>query len=302
MIRRDRTNIPVPSSLTSNECKANLLEVINDVSSGVETTIKTGKKKISAKYYRGKEITLPDGKIVQEVAHALGELYEWKCAFCESKRYKPQVEHFRPKKKVTGIAGNPLGYFWLCYEWTNLLPTCKDCNETKLNSFPISNADNRVYGPTFLLNQEINFLEHNYQNSPLADEEPMFIHPEYINPELCFAFNIKGEISGIDAEGRGEITRVQIGLDSKDLNFFRQKEIDECIEAIEMAMLYTQENMFIDILNKIRNRALNTSKEYTLLYKHIYRRFDELIIPLLPYPIQATVEDLYLNNRNLNGI
>lgn len=302
MIRRDRANIPVPSSLTSNECKANLLEVINDISSGVAATIKAGKKKISAKYYRGEEIRLPDGSITQEVAQALGELYEWKCAFCESKRFKPQVEHFRPMKKVTGNAGNILGYFWLCYEWTNLLPTCKDCNETKLNAFPLDNLNGRVYGPTFLLNQELNYHEHKFLNPSLTHEGPILIHPEYSNPELYFTFNNKGEISGIDIQGHGEITRKQIGLDSKDLNFFRQKEIDKCVEAIEMAMLYNHGIMFIDILNKIRNRALDTRMEYTLLYKHIYRRFDELIIPLLPYPIQAAVEYLYLTNRNLNGI
>ena len=302
MIARDRAHIPIPQSLTSNACSTSLSEIIDDITSGIDATIKAGKNKISAEYYRGQEITLPDGSVVQEVAHALGSLYEWKCAFCESKRHKPQVEHFRPKKRVTGDAPNPLGYYWLCYSWTNLLPTCKDCNESKLNSFPINQLHNRVYSPTYLLNQQLDINTLLYNNSPLIDEEPLLIHPEYGNPESCFAFNSKGEISGIDYEGRGEMTKSTLGLDSKDLNFFRQKEIDTCVEMIELAILYNVEQMFIDVLNKIRRRALNTSAEYTLLYKQIYLRFEELILPILPFPIQAKVEELYLNNRNLNGI
>ncbi|MBK7038251.1 MAG: hypothetical protein IPH42_18480 [Bacteroidetes bacterium] len=93
-----------------------------------------------------------------------------------------------------------------------------------------------------------------------------------------------------------------MGLDSKDLNFFRQKEIDICVEMIELAILYDVEQMFNDVLNKIRSRALNTAAEYTLLYKQIYIRFEELILPILPFPVQAIVIELYLNNRDLNGI
>lgn len=301
MIARDRANIPIPTSLTSNACLAALLDIINDISSGIEATVKAGKEKISDDYYRGQEIVLPDGSREKEVVQALGTLYDWKCAFCESKRHKPQVEHFRPKKRVTGDAPNPLGYYWLCYSWTNLLPTCKDCNEAKLNKFPINQLHNRVYSPTFLLDQQLDLNSLIYHNSPLIDEEPLLIHPEYANPDLCFSFDHKGQISGIDALGRGELSKTTLGLDSKDLNFFRQKEIDRCVEMIELAIIYNGEEMFIEVLNKIRNRALSLSEEYTLLYKHIYRRFEEVILPILPYPIQNTVEQLYLNNRNLNG-
>ncbi|MBK7569687.1 MAG: HNH endonuclease [Bacteroidetes bacterium] len=294
--------MPIPQTLISNECLNSLSEIINDITSGIDTTINAGKKKISANYYRGQKLTLPDGSVVQDVAYALGTLYEWKCAFCESKRYKPQVEHFRPKKRVTGPAPNPLGYYWLCYSWTNLLPTCKDCNESKLNSFPINQHHNRVFTPSYLLTQVLDQDTLLYQNSPLIDEEPLLIHPEYVNPEVCFSFNFKGEIRGIDAEGRGEMTKNTMGLDSKDLNFFRQKEIDICVEMIELAILYDVEQMFNDVLNKIRSRALNTAAEYTLLYKQIYIRFEELILPILPFPVQAIVIELYLNNRDLNGI
>jgi hypothetical protein len=53
-----------------------------------------------------------------------------KCCFCERRRdakLEADVEHFRPKLKVTENAGHP-GYWWLAYEWSNLLFACKACN------------------------------------------------------------------------------------------------------------------------------------------------------------------------------
>ncbi len=50
-----------------------------------------------------------------------------KCAFCESAFLHVAfgaVEHFRPKSGVKQRASDPLsrpGYFWLAYEWSNLL-------------------------------------------------------------------------------------------------------------------------------------------------------------------------------------
>ena len=76
MIARDRTHMPIPQTLISNECLNSLSEIINDITSGIDTTINAGKKKISANYYRGQKLTLPDGSVVQDVAYALGTLYE----------------------------------------------------------------------------------------------------------------------------------------------------------------------------------------------------------------------------------
>lgn len=66
-----------------------------------------------------------------------------KCAYCEamiSLNQPGDVEHFRPKGKVTdendrivevdtenGRRPHP-GYFWIAYDWRNLLPSCSKCN------------------------------------------------------------------------------------------------------------------------------------------------------------------------------
>jgi len=62
----------------------------------------------------------------------LRQLAGGNCAYCESKiggSGAREVEHYRPKGRVEGIADHP-GYWWLASEWDNLLPTCRDCNKS----------------------------------------------------------------------------------------------------------------------------------------------------------------------------
>jgi hypothetical protein len=73
----------------------------------------------------------------------LKKLFSGKCAYCETfieQNHPGAVEHFRPKGAVSdedfnvvriGSGANQInhpGYYWLAYEWLNLLPACYDCN------------------------------------------------------------------------------------------------------------------------------------------------------------------------------
>jgi uncharacterized protein (TIGR02646 family) len=57
-----------------------------------------------------------------------------KCAYCEVQFVLDQtgdVEHFRPKAGVVDEHDQRVdhpGYYWLAYEWSNLLPSCSKCN------------------------------------------------------------------------------------------------------------------------------------------------------------------------------
>jgi hypothetical protein len=57
-----------------------------------------------------------------------------KCAFCEAKPLHVSdgdVEHFRPKGGVRQADTDPLqqpGYYWLAYDWANLMFSCERCN------------------------------------------------------------------------------------------------------------------------------------------------------------------------------
>lgn len=53
-----------------------------------------------------------------------------KCAYCESalELIDGDVDHFRPRA----------GYHWLAYDWRNLLPSCRTCNQVyKGSQFPV---------------------------------------------------------------------------------------------------------------------------------------------------------------------
>ena len=88
-----------------------------------------------------------EGKTQSKVREKLNELYFHKCAYCET-LCKAEIEHYRPKKGVTEDTLHN-GYYWLCYEWSNLVPSCRYCNTEggKGNQFPIKGT--RIKLPPF---------------------------------------------------------------------------------------------------------------------------------------------------------
>lgn len=85
-----------------------------------------------------------------------------KCAFCEAdvRHVAPgHVEHFRPKGGVNQDAAEKVvkpGYWWLAYEWENLLFACEVCNSRgKKNLFPLADPSKRCRKRTGALNAEV---------------------------------------------------------------------------------------------------------------------------------------------------
>jgi hypothetical protein len=94
--------------------------------------------------------------------------FNGKCAYCEVKltagQIKGDVDHYRPKGGIIDEKGQIVyvfdkrtnknrphpGYYWLAYEWWNLLPSCIGCNRPgrdlsgemggKWNYFPVSGS------------------------------------------------------------------------------------------------------------------------------------------------------------------
>jgi hypothetical protein len=99
------------------------------------------------------------------VKEALNSLFHFKCAYCESsfRAVHPlDIEHYRPKSGyvIRDRLRKP-GYYWLAATWTNLLPSCIDCNRPryqdvgdddpevagKANKFPLRNERSRARRP-----------------------------------------------------------------------------------------------------------------------------------------------------------
>jgi hypothetical protein len=156
-----------------------------------------------------------------QVKQRLLEMQHGKCAFCESKIAHiayGDVEHFRPKAAVQQLASDPLnrpGYYWLAYEWSNLLLSCQICNQRhKGNLFPLVNPEARARS----------------HRDSLAVERPQFVSPADEEPAVLISF--RAEVAfGIDPDGRGDATKESLGLNRPAL-LERRRDRFEQLKAL----------------------------------------------------------------------
>lgn len=125
-----------------------------------------------------------------EVKEFLYESQHHKCCYCERNRDKKEfdVEHFRPKGKVKEAEKTHPGYWWLAYDWENLLIACKTCNQKKSTHFPLKDEKNRAYP----------------EDTDLGKEEPILINPLKENPELFIDYDLRETKLMVKAIGRCE--------------------------------------------------------------------------------------------------
>lgn len=272
------------------------------------------KDKISSNIYR--EPYSDDDEIRSKVEDQLAISYFNKCAYCE-RLQKADIEHYRPKASVKDVKHN--GYYWLCYEWTNLLPACVKCNRdgAKLTHFPI--LGKRVKNPSFLANGQLDLSKSKANNRPLKDEIPMLLHPEIDKPEDYFEFEIdsKGEgirIKGKDALGRGEKTIEICRLNRQELRLARQQDIiDPFVEAINALFLKVENGSLTEVdfknqiethLETLKHNARDPKKTHTFLRNYIIENevnFNKVVLHFMQGKIQTILLTAYKSARK-NGI
>lgn len=188
----------------------------------------------------------PDNECEYEFKHSVYSNKIWKekllddqsnkCCFCESKVAHvgaADVEHFRPKgesKQSISASANKPGYYWLAYEWDNLLIACKRCNSREKKSlFPLLNPDERA-SPT---------------NKNIDREIPIFINPSNEDPEDFITFK-REYPKGIDDERRGEKTLTELNLvNDDDLNEVRRTHLGRVEGLIDSVKI------ILNLLDKI---------------------------------------------------
>jgi hypothetical protein len=187
----------------------------------------------------------------------LDNVFEGKCAYCETveARSSYHAEHFRPKGRVMvrvdGTKRKPAskrartrdeegqeidhpGYFWLAYNWMNLLPSCNDCNTArgKRDYFPVEathvcvrrlTAQERVtlkqqriesaarQGVFFLQPEDLDVME-----------KRQLLHPYLDNPEQHLVFGEFGVVVARDGSAIGEQSIITYDLRSEKLRIARQ--------------------------------------------------------------------------------
>ncbi|MDF1546441.1 MAG: HNH endonuclease [Bacteroidales bacterium] len=233
-----------------------------------------------------------NGNCYKKAGKYLEELYLKKCAYCEQKYLANSdtwIEHYRPKSKEN--------YYWLAYEWSNLIPTCTKCNRKKKANFPLINEPKRVKNPP-LKNGKLNLKNCSADFADLINEQPFVLHPEIDEPEDCFDFQIdeskKGvKIVGKDILGRGNETAKLCDLNREDLKLDRQeKVIDKILEIIDF-LFHCDLNgdmsnddfvpLFSFIYQKLESDSENMALEHTLFRKSILplSKFEEIVCPYI---------------------
>lgn len=113
-----------------------------------------------------------------------------KCCYCERKRdiIEFNVDHFRPKAQVKEAETNHPGYWWLAYDWENLIIACFRCNLKKSSHFPLKDESKRA----------------SREKCDLEEEEPFLINPLKENPELFIDYDVSEIRLMVKAIGRCE--------------------------------------------------------------------------------------------------
>ena len=199
-----------------------------------------------------------------------GELKEWliknvfhdKCAYCETREVRSpyHAEHFRPKGRVrfrsTGVKKlvTPIiqdeegenvehpGYFWLAYNWANLLPSCNDCNSAlgKNDQFPVKKVHVGIKRLTIseaaklrrkeiqsFKRQEVYYLQPEDLNEL---EEPLLLNPYLDNPSDHIVFGDCGVIAAKEGSEKGEASLVVYDLGAENLRIARQEAQDKALK------------------------------------------------------------------------
>jgi hypothetical protein len=144
--------------------------------------------------------------------------YYGKCAYCETLITANQpgdVEHYRPKGRITDSSNRRVlikdaagvdvphpGYYWLAYDFANLLPGCMDCNRPssgnsggvligKWDQFPVNGM-------------------HATNPGEEMQEDPLIINPINDDPENHLEIDNLGLLNHKTA--KGEMTIKTLGL------------------------------------------------------------------------------------------
>jgi uncharacterized protein (TIGR02646 family) len=203
-----------------------------------------------------------------EVRELLWSEQHHKCCFCEWK-YEIKwstVEHFRPKTRADRGDGRvDAGYWWLCYDFSNLHFACMNCNAPKADYFPLARG-----------------------SSPLAPEQHPDAHPEAAllldpcrdDPEEHLTFEWiaeKGHYQIAPREGseRGRLMIRAAQLDRDTLTKLRNDYHDEYIAPVIEQFEHARDRGDAPAQQKVvedARRFLRPRRPFVLLAKIALRR------------------------------
>lgn len=142
----------------------------------------------------GKGITGDDITGYQVASLRLWQKQHHKCCYCEHKIQERHndVEHHRPKGRANRAPGSTAthGYWWLAFDWDNLLYACPSCNRSEKNDlFPLPIGDAALEA----------------EERPPGNEHPHLLDPaSTLNPVEHIEFEYRFAVRGQPAHSEGK--------------------------------------------------------------------------------------------------
>ena len=205
------------------------------------------RERVEASVHTGDKPTFEDAAWRQRpYKQALAKAQKGKCAYCEVVATEiGDIEHFRPKGAISELDDDPetwgrevpllanvegrrtrqispQGYWWLAYEWTNLLFACTTCNRLwKGSLFPVQESQ-RLLPP-----------------SPDRPETPLLLDPYGSeSPSRHLRFTGLGQVEARDRSRVGFETIRTLGLDRPQLQRDREEKAQrthDCVRRLKEA-------------------------------------------------------------------
>lgn len=256
----------IPSALTKNGCYNKIKRAVTALDGNI----------YDGYYYKDETVTT-----------SLNSIYNQKCGYCESFSNHVatlQVEHYRPKAKVTEDK-NHKGYYWLGCEWSNLLLACSKCNGkgAKGNFFPI--LGNRIQNGTPFDDAGIFIRTSLIADRPsLINEKPLLLNPELDYPEQHLTFRYLGSLDGLSVKGKKSIDIYRLNRDS--LLKRRQEIVDRYVKQLKRILFKAKrgdynpkgyKNTLRELFEEIEYTNIKT-QEYILWRWHIFNHFSDCIL------------------------
>ena len=195
-----------------------------------------------------------------EVKGFLYESQHRKCCYCERNRDKKDfdVEHFRPKGNVKEAEKTHPGYWWLAYDWENLLIACKTCNQAKSTHFPLKDEKSRTYS----------------EDTDIGKEEPILINPLKEDPELFIDYDLRESKLMVKAIGRcerGEKTVNKLtGINAEEVMLGRKGKLMEY--ELVRRLLRNGGNEFYPAAIELLRKYESPTSEFSGFAKFYFRK------------------------------
>lgn len=237
----------------------------------------------------------------------LKTLYKNKCGYCESNTSagaELRVDHYRPKDKVKEDSTHT-GYFWLGYEWSNLVLACEKCNRSKSNKFPLGTNSVRITSPPLIsgtsdydMGQFL--ITHNSHDL----EIPLIINPEKDSDlKLWFIFLPSGKIVGLNNKAKKTIEVCK--LNREPLLIARKKIINIYQRRVRKILCEYRRTNDTPILKAKMKDLFDEIKElskprnsYSRLGFFLFLKFDLFISDFMKFKSQALLKKLFIDYKN----